>query len=204
MITELDLAAWHEAGHAVAAHQLGRQLGPLAVLDSGRGCALYCRPQVAVAVPDVGLPLAAWPVAWQRWATAETLVLLAGDISEGLFGDRPAGRVVDAVATVAQEIVTGQASSSTPPTATAAEREQVAGVLADDPARTDADAIAHTAWIAHGGDPLRAGRWIAWLAEEARALLLVRESRVRRLAALLEAERTVGAEAAARVLAEPC
>lgn len=200
MTTGLELAALHEAGHAVAAAELGMTLGPIGVLGDGRGCMNYwTHDRLDAATPDTGLPLVTWPLALQQWAAARVVILLAGDVAERLFAPRQGRTTVEPVAEVARDVVAGDR----PPAASVAEREMVAAQLADPP--VDADEVAHTAWIVHGGDPLRAGLWIAWLAEETRALLIVREARVRRLAALVAAERTVGGEAAARVIADtPC
>lgn len=192
----------HEAGHAVAADALGCKVS-LVTAEPGEHWAGMCRfaPQlVRDAIPDTGAPLLVWEAGWQRHLAAHVSVLLAGEMAAEMFAARPATgavRLPESVTTQAGALL--EELCETAPEATAAEREQASADV-NEPGQTDAERVAHLAWVAHGGDVLRAASWLRWVEEETRALLLGHERAVRRMAGLLMLRGTLGEEAAAACL----
>lgn len=198
--------ALHEAGHHVVAAVYGWRLGAVTITSGTAlaGCSIATPPLVAVpANVDYAEPFIRWPSAVRRRIEGESLVYLSGDAAEMLFVPR-SGRRPDPVSVQAAEAIAEPdrpVDLSRLPAATAKEHADVAVVCADPAVPSDADRVARLARYAHDGDVAGAGAWIFYMETQARVLLLAHEQRVRRLADALLATGTVGAEAAARLLA---
>lgn len=196
-----EATVWHESGHAVTAYALGRRVGFVTVVPGERWHGV-CRSWAEL-VPDVrpatAAPLVAWPAAWQRRLAGDVVFALAGGIAEELFTKRDTGavRLPESVAVQVNDRLAELAEAV--PSATATELAEAARSV-DAPGKSDAEHVAEIAFETHGGDPHRAGTWLAWLAEETRALLLLHETTVRRVAGLLRGTGTAGEAAIAACL----
>jgi hypothetical protein len=197
-----ELTALHEAGHAAAADALGCKV-VLATVEPGEHLSGVCRYlplRVRDDLPDtVESPLIVWPAGWQRDLGAKVVIALAGDLAEELFAPRGTASLRLAESVTAQAWERLEVLSADGPAATAAELAEAARAVSE-PGRSDAKCIADIAFVAHGGDPLRAAAWLHWLSEETRALLLAHEGAVRCMAALLAEHGTLGEQAAAACL----
>jgi hypothetical protein len=186
-----ESTCWHEAGHAAAAHALGRPVTLVTSVPGGRfaGCTRARVRLVAAAVPDVDTPFSTWGGRWMERLTGDAVWTLAGDVAEDLFGRRDQARLPPTTAELALDEL-----------ATTAEFEKAGQAVNDEALAADAEALAGQLHSMFGADLTRAAAWLRWCEEETRALLLYRAGSVRRLQGLLAEHGTLGEAAAARAL----
>jgi hypothetical protein len=195
-----ELTVWHEAGHAVAAYALGRRVGFVTAVPGERWSGM-CRSWAELVRDDrpasTGAPLVTWAAGWQRRLAGDVVFSLAGGVAEELFVPRGTSpvRLPESVSEQAQDRITELAGYA----ATAEELAEAARSV-DAPSESDAERVAALAFEAHHGDVHRSATWVAWLTEETRALLLLHEPAVRRVAAELARHGTIGEQAAAAAL----
>lgn len=192
--------AWHEAGHVVAAHCLGRTPAHTALDGNGGGHARHIAPRVDPAAvaelrPVADLPFTCWPRAIRDDIECSTLILLAGGAAETLARDRGDVARRDAEATVD---VPPSDVDTTLPAVTAEEAE---AIQRHKPGTSDVERVHQYARIAFGDiESEQHDVWMAHMRMQALDLVVARRSTIRRVADALDTRGQLGADALAKLL----
>jgi hypothetical protein len=192
------LTAHHEAGHAVAAHLLGRRLELISIKPGRRhlGFAANRAPPIHVAVEHVeGVPLTHQPEALRRAVETDVIVYLAGYLAEFLVEPQAPGQPI----APAEDIAAAREALShlTPRDVELLQRHE------DELARSDKsdDDLAHeiARLFADGKDESEA--LLCWLTVSARRLVVRNKRPIAALAERLLQDVVLPGEVAEQVIA---
>lgn len=203
----LRMVAWHEGGHVVVAHALGRSIGPCTIVP-GRGFAgcAWSYPadkSWADAIRDIrdGHALApVLPPRLRRGCEELILVAVAGEVAECL-GFQRLGRQGEPMIERVADLL---GNKSTAPRLSARETALLSAAAQKDSdaiCSDDVTAAAFASWM-NDGDQEAATAHVTWLVAVARRILIRRIDALEAVADALLVHRSLGSEALQQLLAQ--